>query len=243
MMPTDDQKLFHLISSSPIETIDEVIAVMRAIDGQLANDDGLKWFNLLYLQVTERVRTRPASLRWENGKWLDRLDVSFANLYFTAVCDWQRQRERVARAWQPLFSARHQPGIKRVQFAMAGINAHINHDLPIALVETGKAMRITLKRGTPESRDYEKVNAILEAAQDEAKRYIATGVVGLVDQSLGDLDDSVANWGVRKARETAWSNGEILWKLGRVPALRDEFLINLDRLVNLASRGLLVSQK
>jgi len=80
-------------------------------------------------------------------------------------------------------------------------------------------------------------------AQEDAKRYIATGIVGLVDQSLGDLDDSAANWGVRKARETAWSNGEILWRLSRVPALRDEFLLNLDRLVSLASRGRLVSEK
>lgn len=69
-------------------------------------------------------------------------------------------------------------------------------------------MRIVPKRGTPEFRDFEKVNLFLEVAQEDAKRYIATGIVGLVDQSLGDLDDSAANWGVRKARETAWSNGE-----------------------------------
>jgi len=38
--------------------------------------------------------------------------------------------------------------------ALAGINAHINHDLPVALVQTGKAMRIVPKRGTPEFRDF-----------------------------------------------------------------------------------------
>ena len=242
-MPTNDQKLFQLISSSPVQTIGDVVAVLRGLDRELANGDGLKWFNLLYLKVTEAIRSQPELVRWENGEWLERLDVDFAKLYFAAVRDWHRNRDHIARAWLPLFAARGQHGIKRVQFALAGINAHINNDLPAALVQTGKAMRIVPKRGTPEFRDFEKVNSILEAAQDDAKRFIATGIVGLVDESLGDLDDSAANWGVRKARETAWSNGEILWKLSRAPALGDEFLINLDRLVSLASRGLLVSKK
>jgi hypothetical protein len=113
--------------------------------------------------------------------------------------------------------------------------------LPVALVQTGKALRIVLKRGTAEFRDFERVNSILATVQEDAKRYIATGLVGVIEQSLGDLDDNAANWSVRKARETAWSNGEILWRLNRTPLLRNEFLTNIDRLVSLASRGLLVS--
>jgi hypothetical protein len=240
-MPIDDQDLYQLIRCSTIETIDDVITVLRGLDGALANGDGLKWFNLLYLKVTEAVRRPPQTVRWENGQWLEQLDVYFAKLYFAAVCDWQRNRDRVARAWLPLFQARDRLGIKRVQFALAGINAHINHDLPVALVQTGKALRVVLKRGTAEFRDFERVNSILETVQEEAKRYIATGLVGVIDQSLVDLDDNAANWSVRKARETAWSNGEILWRLNRTPVLRNEFLTNIDRLVSLASRGLLVS--
>jgi hypothetical protein len=64
-----------------------------------------------------------------------------------------------------LFASRNQHGIKRVQLAVAGINAHINHDLPMALVQTGKAMRIVPKHGTPEFRGFEKVNLILEVAR------------------------------------------------------------------------------
>ena len=240
-MPIDDQGLDQLIRSTTIETVDDVITVMRGLDSELANDDGLKWFNLLYLKVTEAVGTQPKKGQWENGRWLELLDVNFAKLYFAALCDWQRNRDRVARAWLPLFQSRARHGIKRVQFALAGLNAHINHDLPVALVQTGKASRIVLKRGTAEFRDFERVNSILETVQEDAKRFIATGLVGVIDQSLGDLDDNAANWSVRKARETAWSNGEILWRLNRTPVLRNEFLTNIDRLVSLASRGLLVS--
>jgi hypothetical protein len=240
-MPIDDQDLAQLIRSSTIETVDDVIAVMRGLDSELANDDGLKWFNLLYLKVTEAVGTQPKTVQWENRQWLELLDVNFARLYFAALCDWQRNRDRVARAWLPLLQSRARHGIKRVRFALAGLNAHINHDLPVALVQTGKALRIVLKRGTAEFRDFERVNSILATVQEDAKRYIATGLVGVIEQSLGDLDDNAANWSVRKARETAWSNGEILWRLNRTPLLRNEFLTNIDRLVSLASRGLLVS--
>lgn len=240
IMPANDRQLCQIIEAAPINSLDDVIAAMRGIDGALDNDDGLKWFNLLYLKVTEGVRRQPVAVQWENSHWLEQLDVNFAKLYFAALGDWPERRERVARAWQPLFAARRSAGIQRVQFALAGINAHINHDLPLALVQTCKALAIAPKRGSAEFRDYEKVNGILEAAQEDAKRFIATGIVGLIDQSLGDLDDNAANWGVRKARETAWSNGEILWRFNRAPLLRGEFLTNLDRLVGLASRGLLV---
>jgi hypothetical protein len=239
-MPTDDEKICQLIKASPVGSVDDVIAILRGLDNELDTDDGLKWFNLLYLKVTEGVRAKPPTVQWENGRWLDQLDVEFAKLYVAALSDWNNNRANVARAWQPLFQSRTRRGLKRLQFALAGINAHINHDLPVALVRTCKSLRITLRRDSKEHRDYQRVNAILEVAQEDAKRYIATGVIGLLDESLGDLDDHAAAWGVRKARETAWSNGELLWRLNRVPSLRDDFLVNLDRLVGLASRGLLV---
>ena len=64
--------------------------------------------------------------------------------------------------------------------------------------------------------------------------------MGEIDQDLGRLDDMAALWSVRKARETAYTNGEISWQLRAVPTLSDAFLKNLDRLVALSSRGLLV---
>jgi len=239
-MPSNNEKLAQIIAAETVATVDDVISVLRNLDRELSSNDGLKWFNLLYLRVTEGVRNQSATIRWENSKWLERLDVIFAKLYFAAIANWQNSRSNVTRSWSPLFEARDQQGILRVQFAFAGINAHINHDLPIALVQTGKELRISLRRGTREFRDFEKVNSILEVAQENAKQYIATGIVGLLDEDLGRLDDRIANWSVRKARETAWSNGEICGRLNRTPVLREDFVVNLDRLVSLSSRGLLV---
>jgi hypothetical protein len=239
-MPAHDEKLAQIIAAAEVATVEDAMSVLQSLDRQLSNDDGLKWFNLLYLKVTEGVCHQSATFHWENTRWLERLDVIFAKLYFAAIIDSQGDRNELARAWLPLFEARDQRGIMRLQFAFAGINAHINHDLPIALVQTGKELRISPGRSTPEFRDFEKVNGILEVVMENTKEYIATGIVQLLDEDLGRLDDRVANWGIRKARETAWSNNQILWRLSRVPVLREDFLVNLDRLVSLSSRGMLV---
>lgn len=232
-----------LIANRPADTVhsvNDVIAKLAAIDDALPHEDGLKWFNLLYLIVTRGVRDGAASVQWENPQWLERLDINFAQHYFAALHRWCFDRAATPRCWRPLLEARQRRGVMRVQFALAGINAHINHDLPIALVQTCRSMNLSMLRRGAELRDYERVNDILEVAQEKAKQFIATGVVGLIDRELGRLDDGVANWGVSKARETAWSNGRLLWRLDRVPPAREEFLKNLDRLVHLASQGMLV---
>jgi Family of unknown function (DUF5995) len=200
----------------------------------------VKWFNLLYLRVTEGVRDNPPAEGWENPQYVERLAVIFAGLYFSAIASWQRDQDSVVRSWTPLFRSRQRRGIARVQFALAGMNAHINHDLPIALVQTSEEQDIVPRRSSPEHRDFDRVNTILEAVTEQVKQFLATGIVGEIDQDLGQLDDMVALWSVRKARETAYTNGEILWQLRAASTLSDAFLRNLHRLVGLSSRGLLI---
>jgi Family of unknown function (DUF5995) len=235
-----DERLVQVISASEVNSIEDVINVMQGLDNICQNNDGLKWFNLLYLGVTEGVRNSPPAEGWENPKYVERLAVIFAGLYFSAIASWQRDHDSVVRSWIPLFRSRERRGIARIQFALAGMNAHINHDLPIALVQTSEEQDIVPRRGSPEHRDFERVNTILEAVTEQVKQFLATGIVGEIDQDLGRHDDMVALWSVRKARETAYTNGEILWQLRAAPTLNDAFLRNLDRLVGLSSRGLLI---
>jgi uncharacterized protein DUF5995 len=235
-----DERLVQVISASTVNSIEDVINVMRGLDTILQNKDGLKWFNLLYLKVTEGISDSPPAEGWENPQFVERLTIIFASLYFSAITSWQRDQDIVARAWAPLFRARQKQGIMRVQFAIAGMNAHINHDLPIAIVQTSEEQGIVPRQGSPEQRDFERVNAILESVAEQVKQFHATGIIGELDQDLGRLDDVVALWSVRKARETAYTNGEILWQLRTIPILSAAFLRNLDRLVGLSGQGLLV---
>ena len=61
-----DAALVKIISSSALASIDDVIAVMQNLDTALPGNDGLKWFNLMYLKVTAAVRNSLAAGGWQN---------------------------------------------------------------------------------------------------------------------------------------------------------------------------------
>ena len=62
----------------------------------------------------------------------------------------------------------------------------------------------------------------------------------LADEALGALDDRIAMWDVGRARDAAWVQGQVLWRLRTLPALSRRYVDTLDRTVGFAGRGLLV---
>lgn len=225
-------------STTKVDTVDDAIAAMRSIDATLPDDDGVKWFNLLYLRVTEAVRAD--SVGWEDWPFLQRFDVVFARLYFDALHSFEDGPARTPRAWRPLLDARRDRARARLQFALAGMNAHINNDLVIALNTMAEAKGHFPARDGARFRDFARVNDILEDTEASLRPVLARGLLGAVDVALGDLDSLAALWKVRKARQAAWANGEVCWHLRDLPHLRSEFLARLDRMVGLAGRGLML---
>jgi hypothetical protein len=134
-------------------TIADVIVRMQAIDALLPSNDGLKWFNRLYLSVTQHVDGDPPGGAWQSPAWITRLDVIFAGFYFGAIADFVAGRP-VPSAWRVLFEARYRTDIDRIQFALGGMNAHINHDLALALLATDDELHIVPAHDSPEFADY-----------------------------------------------------------------------------------------
>jgi hypothetical protein len=221
------------------DPIEAVAARMEAIAAPLAPKDGVRRFNELYLAVTRAVAVESASATFEDPAFISRLDVVFADLYFAAVDDDEAGRA-MPRAWAPLFEKRAEHGIAPLQFAIAGMNAHINHDLALALVTTTKEFKIGLDRGTPQHRDYVVVDGILERVQDEIKDRFTTGAIKDVDKAGGRVDDMLASWSVSHARDNAWMQAQTLDALGASAFLRKQFLRALGRNVGFAGRALLM---
>src|SRR5215831_5568215 len=157
-----DEALLQLIEAAAPASIDEVVSLMQQVDEILESQDGLKWFNLLYLMVTKEIGNHPPANGWAATAWVTRLDIVFAGLYFEAVADFLGKRGPVPSSWQALFEARFRTGIERIQFALAGMNAHINHDLALALLQTDQEIHQNLDHSSPEHADYERVNTLLE---------------------------------------------------------------------------------
>ena len=211
-----------------------------ALDRSLPDSDGLKWFNRLYMQVTLSVRDAVTTTTFRDPAFLATLDIVFANLYFDAIAAGDAVPARAPSAWQPLFECRHRRGIRPIQFALAGMNAHINRDLPEGIVRTYRATDGAPAEGSARHDDFNKVNDLLEAVETQIKAEFSTGLVMIIDVAGGDTDDAIAMWKVRAARATAWTNAEVLWALRSTPTLRQAFFSRLDSFTGFAGRGLLV---
>jgi hypothetical protein len=220
------------------DPIAAVAARMEAIAAPLAVSDGVARFNELYLAVTRAVALETAADTFEDPGFISRLDVVFADLYFAAVDDSLAARV-MPKAWAPLFEKRHEAGIAPLQFAIAGMNAHINHDLALALVATTSERAVTLDRDSRQHRDYIVVDGILERVQDEIKERFTTGMVKTADKAFGSHDDMLATWSVGRARDNAWTQAQTLAALEGIPFLRKQFLLALGRNVGFAGRALL----
>jgi hypothetical protein len=231
--------LKDILGSAPVSSIDGVLSIMTAIDNRLPDADGLKWFNRLYLQVTRSIRQAVAGTSFRDARFMSELDVVFANLYFAAIASGEVDVSRAPSAWRPLLRARSQRGIARLQFALAGMNAHINRDLPQGIVQVFSALGGDPTSDAARRQDFDSVNELLERVEGEVKADFSIGVIGAVDAVAGRLDDVAAMWNVRAARHAAWTNAEVLWTLRLTPHVRGAFFDTLDRSTGLAGRGLL----
>jgi hypothetical protein len=171
--------------------------------------------------------------------WIAALDVKFAAFYFAAV------RESLSGAatpgcWQAMFAMRNQPAIARIQFALAGMNAHINHDLPQAVVATCRGTGIQPAHGTAQYADFTAINTTLDGLIDASKKTLGVRLLGDALPPVNHLEDTIAAWSVTAARESAWNNAELLWNLADTPLISTTFLDTVDGFTALAGKALLV---
>ncbi|MER5370006.1 DUF5995 family protein [Streptomyces sp. NPDC002722] len=230
---------------SSVPGIASVIERMRAFSSARSPAggaaDGVAVFNRVYLTVTETVRrpvTGTVPRQTADGAFPDRpaaaaLDVRFAERYLAAV-DAAAAGERTPDCWHPLFQYRHHPGVRPLQFALSGINAHINHDLPLAVVDTCR----TLGCAPPDLEEqFDRVGDLLLMLEERIREDLVPGpdLLELADP----LTHLFGSWSLERAREAAWSTALVLWRLREVPLLAEEFRRRLDAGAGLVGRFLL----
>lgn len=205
-----DQPLYAIVSGTAPATIDDVLMKMQQIDGLLTDGDGLKWFNRLYMMVTKEVDMSPPTGGWKAAEWLLRLDVVFARYYFRAIAGFLNGAADTASSWSALMESRFEAGIDRILFALAGMNAHINHDLALALLETDREMDVAPVYGSPQHVDYQAVNGLLDQVMPAALKMLAAGLLGLAAQETGKIGRVLAFWNICRARDLAWDFADYL---------------------------------
>ena len=227
------------VPDAPVTSVAEAIARMEAIDAALPATDGIACFNRMYLGVTTEVDSRISTGFFADPAFMTQLDVAFANEYFAAAGS-LGDLAAVPAAWLPLAQRRDVPGIESIQFALAGMNAHINHDLPLAVVSTCEALATAPEDG-PHFADYQKVDQLLDAAEQSVRQSFETAAEQAADRHLAAVADLIGNWSINDARDLAWTNSLLLWSLRDDQIARGLFLDTLAASTALASRLLLVA--
>ena len=192
----------------------------------------------VYRRVTALVALRVTDGTFQDPAFTEDLDVRFADLFLDVPADLAARRP-VSQAWAPLVERRAARGILPIQFALAGMNAHINHDLALAVVATCTARGVDPDDGSIH-RDFEKVNAVLAEIVRPIRDSFLDQAIVEHGAAVAPLADLVSNFSIDKARDAAWVSALTLWHLRDIPFLERAARDTLARTVGLVSRQLLV---
>jgi len=162
-------------------------------------------FATAYLQITRAIEKEILAGGFHDPAWVARYLISFGNLYRRALlsCEIGAPAGSVPKAWRIAFDAARDGTGLVIQHLVLGINAHINHDLAIALYEVGIDPQRQRKY-----EDHTRVNEVLEATTERLKSQVSTLYAPLlqrVDWLAGTLDDDLTRFSIPKARDHAWS--------------------------------------
>ncbi|MFG2149280.1 DUF5995 family protein [Streptomyces sp. NPDC048696] len=223
------------LAGPPVGTVsvDTVVERMRTLRASLPPQDGLAVFNRVYLAVTEEIGRCVTRGAFADPRATATLDVLFAGRYLRAV-DAVATGLRPPASWRPLFQYRRHPGVRPLQFALCGINAHIGHDLALAVVDS--CHRLGCEPAALED-DFDRVGDMLVALEERVREELMPGPDLL--EVADPLTHLLASWSLERARDAAWSSARLLWRLRELPDLSREFRERMDAGVGLVGRCLL----
>jgi hypothetical protein len=190
-------------------------------DLALAARDAAGFFPAMYVRVTEDIGARIVAGQFDDGERMERLIDAFAGHYIGA----RTGRIAVPRCWQATWDVAGDDRLLIAQHLLLGANAHINHDLALAVVEVAAGV------GGLEALedDFHAINDVLAAS--------FTGVIRDLDRVSRWAGEAAAlgggrlfNFSLRVARAEAWDAAVRLAALDEPD--RQAYADELDELVS-----------
>jgi hypothetical protein len=191
--------------------IEELIGAMTALLGPLeAAGDKRRYFHATYLRTTIAVRDELGRGGFADANWVERWDVAFARLYLDALEADTAGREP-SRPWAIAFGS--PAALPPLRHVLLGMNAHINYDLPQALVavisdeQFGDAALLARREA-----DHRAIDGVL-AGRVAAEGDELTGPAlpaPLLDRLLRPLNRLGTRRFLREARQKVWGNAVAL---------------------------------
>jgi hypothetical protein len=193
-----------------------LIDLRAVLDRLQAADDHRRHFLATYVRTTEAVGAQIHRAGFEDPVWVDRWDGAFAQLYLDALAAFERDPACAARPWRAALGA--DPSTPPLQLVLLGMNAHINYDLPQALLaviddaQFHDAVLLTRRR-----RDHERIDDVLAArvAAEDVELRAAARDGGMPRPTAWDrVKTPVNRWATKRflpeSRRKVWHNATVL---------------------------------
>lgn len=185
--------------------IRDVLARMESLQSRLdATGDWRAVFCHTYRLTTLRVGEAIGRGEFLDAEWMTRLDVRFAEYYFDALAQWDEYMSGV-EPWKIAFAECKAQRTTALQDIALGMNAHINHDLVLAIIDVlGPDDDLDQRRA-----DHDHINTVLarivdEVQDDVERRY--DPLASVFDLALGTLDEEIMGWVIEIARNHVWEH-------------------------------------
>jgi hypothetical protein len=185
--------------------VDTVVRTMQdRLDALTPAQAYLREFLGTYQRTTLAVGKAVDGGEFEDAEWVERWDVVFAELYVDAL-DAHLGGGTPSRPWRLAFDA--PPELPALRHVLLGINAHVNYDLPQALLavisddDFADNALVASRR-----RDHERIDGVL--AHRVAAEDAELGVHGrsLTDRVLQPLNRLSSKRFLKESRTKVWHN-------------------------------------
>lgn len=189
--------------------IDALVARMETDLADLTTaGDARRFFHATYLRTTEAIAEEIDRGGFADAAWMSRWDLAFAQFYVDALAA-DRRGDPVPGPWRVAFgAARDRPDQPPLRHVLLGLNAHINYDLPQALLAViGEADFDDPELVRRRRADHAHVDVVLRrrvAAEDLELGEVSR--LTRVDRLLRPVNRAASRRFLAEARAKVWRN-------------------------------------
>ncbi len=191
---------------------DSIAALLTRMAEDLATlraaGDARRFFHATYMRTTEAVAEEIERGGFADNDWLSRWDLVFAELYLDALAA-DQSGGPVPAPWRVAFdTARDRPELPPLRHVLFGMNAHINYDLPQALIAVISPAEFddpaVLRAREVDHRHVDDVLLARVSAEDAELAALAPPT--FVDRLLGPANRAATKRILTESRAKVWAN-------------------------------------
>jgi hypothetical protein len=180
----------------------------RIQEWEAALDDRALFLNC-YLLMTNNMLGVIQRQGFKDSPWVDRLLHRFADYYFAALEAYERDPRSAPAVWQRAHDGARSAEMTALQKMLLGINAHINYDLVLSVVDLLQPEWRSLADPQRAARhaDYLHVNDVIAHTVDAVQDKViapAMAIMHYLDELMGPVDEMVISRLIAHWRDTSW---------------------------------------